>query len=69
MTTSKISMYDGTKLYYQQVRHLQKWSWKDYTIMTKRLFETMCNRFFKIEDICKTSNQSNDENSNLQSPE
>ena len=24
-------MYDGTKLYNQLVKHLQKWYWKDYT--------------------------------------
>ena len=51
--------FDETKLYYQQVKNLQKWFWKDCTsqngrilfsfrlcwlCMTKRLFETMGNR-------------------------
>ena len=31
MTTSKLSTFDGTKLYYQQVKYLPKWSWKDCT--------------------------------------
>ena len=26
--TFRISIQDGTKLYYQQVKYLQKWSWK-----------------------------------------
>ena len=31
MTTSKISTFDGIKLYYQHVICLQKWSWNDCT--------------------------------------
>ena len=83
MTTSKISMYEGAKRYYQQVKHLQKWSWKECTsqncrilfsfklfwlCMTKQLFKKNATELFKIEDSCKTSYRSSDENSKLQSP-
>ena len=29
---SKISTYDGTKRFYQPMKHRQKWTWKDCTI-------------------------------------
>ena len=63
MTTSKISMYDGTELYYHQAMFLQKWSWKvhtsrNYRILfsfrrswlctTKKLSETMDNRVIQV---------------------
>ena len=35
MMTSKISMYDVTKLYYQQVKHLQKWSMERFNTSQK----------------------------------
>ena len=59
MTMSKISTYDGTKHYCQQVKHLQKWYWTVYTChhctilfsfrlcwlcTTKKRYETMYNR-------------------------
>ena len=36
MTTSKISSLDGIKLYYQWVKCLPKWSWKDCTSQKKQ---------------------------------
>ena len=36
-TTSKISMYDGTKLNCQQAKHLQKWSCMDFTSQNCRI--------------------------------
>ena len=35
--TSRNLMYDVTKLYYQQVKHHQKWSWKDCTSQNCRI--------------------------------
>ena len=61
-TISWFSMHNGTKLYCQQAKHLQKWSWKDCTsqnfmvlfrlrlywpCMTRRLSETMGNHVIK----------------------
>ena len=83
-TMSKISMYDGTKRYYQQVKHQQKWSWEDCTSWR---YDILCSftlywllhdqedcskqwtaELYKIEDICKTPHWPNDEFSKLQSP-
>ena len=37
MTMFKISTFDGTKLYHQQAKFLQKWSWKVYTSPNYRI--------------------------------
>ena len=37
MTTFKIPTYDGIKLYHQQVKHPQKWPWKDCTSQNCRI--------------------------------
>ena len=36
-TISRISMYDGTKLHYQQVKLRRRWSWKDCTSQNYRI--------------------------------
>ena len=84
LTTSKISTFGGINLYSQQATCLQMWSWKDCTgqnyktpvqlrtVLALYDQETVRNngqtRYFTIDDFCKTSYRSDDENSKLQSP-
>ena len=81
---SKISRYVGTKIYHQQVKHPQKWSWKDCTsqnagfcsasdrvgfVWPSNRSKQLATELSKLEGVCETSDRSDDENSKLQSPE
>ena len=84
MTMSKISTFDGIKLYDQQAICLPMWTWKDCTVKTTGLCSVSdflffvrprncskqwSDKFFTTEYVCKISNSSDDENSKLQSRE
>ena len=76
--------FDGIKLYYQQATRFQVWSWKDCTVKitglcsasdrlgfvrSRNRSQQWADKLFTIEDVCKTTCRSDDENSKLQSPD